>query len=59
MDLSPHKRPHCLETRPDVSRAFIQIFQDDLVDYPGTRRGLRMATSTGLQWQVTIQQGLV
>ncbi|KAI6156016.1 hypothetical protein BKA82DRAFT_4349330 [Pisolithus tinctorius] len=41
-----------------ISSIFVQIFQDDLVDCPGNRRGAKIL-AVNPQWQMTIQQGLV
>jgi hypothetical protein len=39
-------------------RIFVQIFQDDLADCPGSRRGAKIL-AVNPQWQTTIQQGLM
>ncbi|KAI6006647.1 hypothetical protein F5J12DRAFT_939363 [Pisolithus orientalis] len=41
-----------------ISSVFVQIFQDDLVDCPGNRRGAKIL-AVNPQWQTTTQQGLM
>ncbi|KAI6017559.1 hypothetical protein BKA83DRAFT_10252 [Pisolithus microcarpus] len=43
----------------EVGRIMVQIFQDDLADCPGSRKGSRLATVIHPPWQSTIQHGLV
>ncbi|KAI5995586.1 hypothetical protein EDD15DRAFT_2165086, partial [Pisolithus albus] len=43
----------------EVGRVMVQIFQDDLVDCPGSRKGSRLTVIVHPPWQSTIQHGLV
>lgn len=43
----------------EVHLHMIQIFQNDLAECPGVRRGSKLISVVNPQWQSTIQQGLV
>ncbi|KAI5994446.1 hypothetical protein EDD15DRAFT_2366574 [Pisolithus albus] len=43
----------------EVGRIMVQIFQDDLADCPGSRKGSRLTAVVHPPWQSTIQHGLV
>ncbi|KIK75215.1 hypothetical protein PAXRUDRAFT_19184 [Paxillus rubicundulus Ve08.2h10] len=47
------------EYEGEVAHIMIQIFQGDLADCPGTRKGSKLLAVIHPQWQATIQQGLM
>ncbi|KAI6017436.1 hypothetical protein EDC04DRAFT_2608058 [Pisolithus marmoratus] len=47
------------EYKKEVGQIMVQIFQDDLADCPGSRKGSRLTAIVHPPWQSTIQHGLV
>ncbi|KAI6144421.1 hypothetical protein BKA82DRAFT_3941891, partial [Pisolithus tinctorius] len=43
----------------EINRIMVQIFQDDLQDCPGTRKGSRLVAVVHPPWQSTIQHELM